>query len=81
MKTMKKVTKKDRKYELKVWVYDRILCDTWVSRYFAKRPSKQVVKTIIAGVWKEMSNRGVPADLNDNYKYYGTVSRLDKQEA
>ena len=61
---------------LSVWVYDKIEGDKTVTREFAKRPTVSTIKTIVAGVWKEFSNRGVPADLETNYSYYATVKAL-----
>jgi hypothetical protein len=75
---MKKVKK--GKYVLSVWVYARGEGDMTVKRYFDKRPSPQTIKTIVAGVWKELSNRGVPVDLDSNIKYYASVSTVKKEK-
>lgn len=65
---------------LSVWVYARGEGDMTVKRYFDKRPSPQTIKTIVAGVWKELSNRGVPVDLDSNIKYYASVSTVKKEK-
>lgn len=65
---------------LSVWVYARGEGDMTVKRYFDKRPSPQTIKTIVAGVWKELSNRGVPVDLDSNINYYASVSTVKKEK-